>query len=428
MDGASLGKHTGVSLRNLAKDLDDTLHALAAALHQIHNPPPPPPQQQQHQQQHAHTRHTTNTHVTKQHHQHVHPPPHLTTQNHPPPTITNHDALPTTSVYEHLRRTHLCFSGHNPAEPPPPNPALSAHAFGKLVRAAGLVCERCSLVEADLVFCRVVKSRNGRMTLKQLITALSHVALRLHPEAETQQAALHTLLADRLLEWMVGLEHALVAALLAAPLASSAFDRHAGWIKRCYDAYIVCVAQPVALAVAAAPRPLLQWPQFVCFAQDFELAPALLPWPTLACMWCFAASCVDEADWVNPAVHGATLDEFRILLGWCAFEVPGAPSKSAAPPPGANAADALHSLAETRGRSLIARLKASRGGLRLQQHEAPPPTRPARSDGGVARTPLTGARRESESSDRQAAEPALRRYDSIGWENATGLATLLGTN
>eukprot|EP00967_Tisochrysis_lutea_P029492 scaffold34504_cov36-Tisochrysis_lutea.AAC.3 len=59
-------------------------------------------------------------------------------------------------------------------------------------------------------------------------------------------------------------------------------------------------------AVAAMPEPMLQWPQLVAFAQEFEICPALLSWSKLSRMVCFTGSCAISHRWQAPESHGIT--------------------------------------------------------------------------------------------------------------------------
>jgi hypothetical protein len=93
--------------------------------------------------------------------------------------------MDTPAVQEQLRRVHAHFSGSPPDGSRSP-PGLTASGFGRLLRAARLLGDVCSQVDADLVFCRVVKSRHGRMGLAHMISALSMVALRHFPAERTQ--------------------------------------------------------------------------------------------------------------------------------------------------------------------------------------------------------------------------------------------------
>eukprot|EP00962_Isochrysis_galbana_P042593 scaffold15985_cov112-Isochrysis_galbana.AAC.2 len=94
--------------------------------------------------------------------------------------------MDTAAVHEQLRRVHAHFAGASPDGPRLPPPGLTSFGFVRMLRASRLLGDMCSQVEADLVFCRVVKSRHGRMSLAQMISALSMVALRHFPAERTQ--------------------------------------------------------------------------------------------------------------------------------------------------------------------------------------------------------------------------------------------------
>ena len=152
--------------------------------------------------------------------------------------------------------------------------------------------------------CQVVKSRASRMGLADMVRGLAILAQRLYPELGTQAAAFHRLLSDHLLPWMLQLEAALVECQLGAPPLGLLFERHAPFTQLVFDTYLAQPARPLSPAVAALPMQLLQWPQLVAFAQDFELCPALLGWSQLARQFCFVGTCAVPQQWQRPEVHG----------------------------------------------------------------------------------------------------------------------------
>ena len=154
--------------------------------------------------------------------------------------------------------------------------------------------------------CQVVKSRASRMGLADMVRGLAILAQRLYPELGTQAAAFHRLLSDHLLPWMLQLEAALVECQLGAPPLGLLFERHAPFTQLVFDTYLAQPARPLSPAVAALPMQLLQWPQLVAFAQDFELCPALLGWSQLARQFCFVGTCAVPQQWQRPEVHSLT--------------------------------------------------------------------------------------------------------------------------
>ena len=155
--------------------------------------------------------------------------------------------------------------------------------------------------------CQVVKSRASRMGLADMVRGLGILALRLYPQLDTQAEAFHRLLSDHLLPWMLQLEAALVECQLGAAPLGLLFERHAPFTQLVFDTYLSQPARPLSTAVAALPMQLLQWPQLVAFAQDFELCPALVGWPQLARQFCFVGTCAVPHQWQRPEVHGLTL-------------------------------------------------------------------------------------------------------------------------
>ena len=261
--------------------------------------------------------------------------------------------IDTPTIHEHLRRLYVYFCS-SPASSDTQNrdvgsrtPMLSTYGFAKLARAAQLIGDRCSPVDVDLVFCKVescnpmrqrlqphaaeaatprgrgcnpmhlawhqpyacqvVKSRASRMGLADMVRGLAILALRLYPELDTQAEAFHRLLSDHLLPWMLQLEAALVECQLGAAPLGLLFERHAPFTQLVFDTYLSQPARPLSTAVAALPMQLLQWPQLVAFAQDFELCPALVGWPQLARQFCFVGTCAVPHQWQRPEVHGLTL-------------------------------------------------------------------------------------------------------------------------
>lgn len=211
--------------------------------------------------------------------------------------------LETSVVHEQLRRLHAHFSDASRVSAPP---CLSGFGFVRMLRAARLLGAVCSQVEADLIFCRVVKSRNGRMGLAHMISALSMVALRHFPTERTQPAAFHRLMSSHLLSWMLHYDFELTVAALRHSQVAPILERHAPLLDRYFDLYLCCPAKPVIPAVAAMPEPMLQWPQLVAFAQEFEICPALLSWSKLSRMVCFTGSCAISHRWQAPESHGIT--------------------------------------------------------------------------------------------------------------------------
>jgi hypothetical protein len=109
--------------------------------------------------------------------------------------------LDTAAIHELLRRTHAHFGGAADGMATPRGSApsgMTTFGFVRLLRASRLLGDATTQVDADLIFCRVVRSRNGRMTLGQMISALSQVALRHAPKERTQPAAFHKLLVSQL--------------------------------------------------------------------------------------------------------------------------------------------------------------------------------------------------------------------------------------
>ena len=162
--------------------------------------------------------------------------------------------------------------------------------------------------------CQVVKSRASRMGLADMVRGLAILAQRLYPELGTQAAAFHRLLSDHLLPWMLQLEAALVECQLGAPPLGLLFERHAPFTQLVFDTYLAQPARPLSPAVAALPMQLLQWPQLVAFAQDFELCPALLGWSQLARQFCFVGTCAVPQQWQRPEVHSLTPHRSPVTL------------------------------------------------------------------------------------------------------------------
>ena len=145
------------------------------------------------------------------------------------------------------------------------------------------------------------------MGLADMVRGLAILALRLYPQLDTQAEAFHHLLSDHLLPWMLQLEAALVECQLGAPPLGLLFERHAPFTQLVFDTYLLQPARPLSTAVAALPMQLLQWPQLVAFAQDFELCPMLIGWSQLARQFCFVGTCAVPQQWQRPEVHGLTL-------------------------------------------------------------------------------------------------------------------------
>jgi hypothetical protein len=132
----------------------------------------------------------------------------------PPPEPVS---MSTASIQSNLQRIFGIFSGVGP-KPTGTKQCMSMAHFRKMVRAAQLTSERCNDVDVELIFQQVVRSRGGRMALKDLIKGLALVALRLHPAQRTQSAAFHHMLTDQLLPWMLQLQHQLVSSGVMAPV------------------------------------------------------------------------------------------------------------------------------------------------------------------------------------------------------------------
>jgi len=120
--------------------------------------------------------------------------------------------METRALHEHLQRLFGLFSAAGTAQPS--GARMTALGFRKLVRAAQLTCERCTDVDVDLIFQQVVRARGARMSVGDMMVGLSMVGKRLHPEERTQSAAFHRLLSERLLPWMLQLQHALASGTL----------------------------------------------------------------------------------------------------------------------------------------------------------------------------------------------------------------------
>jgi len=165
--------------------------------------------------------------------------------------LERHPATPvvmdTAAVHEQLRRTHSYFGGTAPSGGSPRSavPGITAFGFSKLLRAARLLGEACTQVDADLIFCRVVKSRNGRMGLAQMISALSFVALRHFPAERGQPPAFHRLLTCHLLPWMLTYDFELSIGTLRQAAPAAVLGRHARFVSACFELYLSCPAQPV---------------------------------------------------------------------------------------------------------------------------------------------------------------------------------------
>jgi len=138
------------------------------------------------------------------------------------------------------------------------------------------------------------------MGLADMVRGLAILALRLYPQLDTQAEAFHHLLSDHLLPWMLQLEAALVECQLGAPPLGLLFERHAPFTQLVFDTYLLQPARPLSTAVAALPMQLLQWPQLVAFAQDFELCPMLIGWSQLARQFCFVGTCAVPQQWQRP--------------------------------------------------------------------------------------------------------------------------------
>ena len=271
--------------------------------------------------------------------------------------------------------------------------------------------------------CQVVKSRASRMGLADMVRGLGILALRLYPQLDTQAEAFHRLLSDHLLPWMLQLEAALVECQLGAAPLGLLFERHAPFTQLVYDTYLAQPARPLSTAVAALPMQLLQWPQLVAFAQDFELCPALVGWPQLARQFCFVGTCAVPHQWQRPEVHGLTRTrslpqtrtrslpqnpnpkptpnpnpnpnpnpypnpnpnpnpnqvhgltaaQFAALLGWCALEAPTPPQQLRTPEPSSASREASaspHAAATLKLKALFAHLQLSRGAQQLRSREA----------------------------------------------------------
>ena len=282
------------------------------------------------------------------------------------------------TIHDHLRRLHAYFcttvGGASAASAERPREAtMSSAGFCKMARAAQLVSEHCTQVDLDLIFCKVVKTRSARMALPDFYRGLAILALRLYPHHATQSEAFHELLSDHLLPWAVQLEHALAATQLAHPQVALLLARHAAFLQRAFELYLNTPAQPISAEVAALPEVLLQWPQFVAFARDFELCPTALTWAQLARFFCLGGTCATPAHRQRPQSHGVTLAQFTQLVGVCALEMRQSP-----PPPDANKTArekdaeslAVHTPAFVRVKRLFAKLLATPAAAALL---APPP-------------------------------------------------------
>ena len=282
------------------------------------------------------------------------------------------------TIHDHLRRLHAYFcttvGGASAASAERPREAtMSSAGFCKIARAAQLVSEHCTQVDLDLIFCKVVKTRSARMALPDFYRGLAILALRLYPHHATQSEAFHELLSDHLLPWAVQLEHALAATQLAHPQVALLLARHAAFLQRAFELYLNTPAQPISAEVAALPEVLLQWPQFVAFARDFELCPTALTWAQLARFFCLGGTCATPAHRQRPQSHGVTLAQFTQLVGVCALEMRQSP-----PPPDANKTArekdaeslAVHTPAFVRVKRLFAKLLATPAAAALL---APPP-------------------------------------------------------
>ena len=235
------------------------------------------------------------------------------------------------TIHDHLRRLHAYFcttvGGASAASAERPREAtMSSAGFCKMARAAQLVSEHCTQVDLDLIFCKVVKTRSARMALPDFYRGLAILALRLYPHHATQSEAFHELLTDHLLPWAVQLEHALAATQLAHPQVALLLARHAAFLQRAFELYLNTPAQPISAEVAALPEVLLQWPQFVAFARDFELCPTALTWAQLARFF-LGGTCATPAHRQRPHAHGVTLAQFTQLVGVCALEMRQTPRR-----------------------------------------------------------------------------------------------------
>ena len=280
---------------------------------------------------------------------------------------TGPSLIDTPTIHEHLRRLYVYFCSSPTAtesrDVAARMPMLSTYGFTKLARATQLIGDRCSPVDVDLVFCKVVKTRAAKMSLGDMIRGLAILALRLYPAHATQADALHQLLSDHLLPWMLQLEAALVEVQLGAQPLGLLFERHAPFTQQVFDVYLNTPAHPISTAVAALPLVLMQWPQLVAFAQDFELCPALVPWQQLARQFCFVGTCAVPEQWQRPEAHGLTAAQFAALLGWCALEAPMPNTLRAPEPPPCARGDGAspHAGAALKLKALFAHLQLSRG-------------------------------------------------------------------
>jgi len=286
------------------------------------------------------------------------------------PPDTGPSLIDTPTIHEHLRRLYVYFCSSPTAtesrDVAARTPMLSTYGFTKLARATQLIGDRCSPVDVDLVFCRVVKTRAAKMSLGDMIRGLAILALRLYPAHATQADALHQLLSEHLLPWMLQLEAALVEVQLGAQPLGVLFERHAPFTQQVFDLYLNTPTHPISTAVAALPLVLMQWPQLVAFAQDFELCPTLVPWQQLARQFCFVGTCAVPEQWHRPETHGLTAAQFAALLGWCALEAP-MPSTLHAPPSARGDGASPHAGAALKLKALFAHLQLSRGAHVLRE-------------------------------------------------------------
>ncbi|KAL1529023.1 hypothetical protein AB1Y20_010343 [Prymnesium parvum] len=128
--------------------------------------------------------------------------------------------LNTRMVHEHMRRLYNRFAtapAPSPGRPrgsasPPRSPRdgrrMSVFGFRQLLRSAGLLGSALSVGGADAVFTQVVKSRSGRMSGADLLLGLAVVARKLYPDAPTPSDAFYSLVAERLLPWLLQVEQA----------------------------------------------------------------------------------------------------------------------------------------------------------------------------------------------------------------------------
>lgn len=269
--------------------------------------------------------------------------------------------LDTPTIIGLINKTFLCFA--SPASSDASRPAtMSSTGFGKMARAAQLVSERCTQVDIDLIFAKVAKARTARIQPEQMLTALSLIALKLHPEEQSQSSAFHRLLSEHLLPWMVQLDQALASVALSQPPVSTLFERHADFLSAAFCRYLRSPQQPFSAEVAALPGVLLQWAQFVAFAHDFGLCPALASWEQLGRLFCLAGTCASAQDTPRPEAYGVTLAQFSEVVG-CSFLL----SHQAAPPKPAEPTSPTLTPAYHKSKAGLAHLRNSRGAQQLRQ-------------------------------------------------------------